>query len=341
MMGKGLYTAGILGTGSYLPETKFTNKDLENMVDTSDEWITSRTGIKERRITDSKTACSDLAAKAAINALNDCNMSASQLDLIIVSTVTPDMMFPSTACLVQQKIGATRAAAFDIEAACSGFMYSISVAKQFIEGGVYENILVIGSETLSKITDWSDRKTCVLFGDGAGAAVVSRVQQGYGIMSVKLGADGSGADLLRMEAGGSKNPASIMTVKNRMHYIKMEGKQVFKFAVKTMERAARDVLSQCEMDVDDVDIFIPHQANMRIIDLAARKMNINKERIFTNIQKYGNISSASIPVSLDQACKLGRIKNGDNVLLVAFGGGLTWGSCLIKWSKHDIGEEII
>ncbi|MCF6095816.1 ketoacyl-ACP synthase III [Thermovorax subterraneus] len=322
---------GIIGLGSYVPERVLTNQDLEKMVETSDEWIRERTGISFRRIADEDMATSDLAAKAAREAIEMAGVKPEDLDLIIGATVTPDMMFPSTACIVQHEIKATRAAAFDLSAGCTGFIYALTVAAQFVASGMYRNVLVFGAEILSKIVDWQDRNTCVLFGDGAGAAVVSAVESG-GILESILGADGGGKDLLFIPAGGSKEPASFDTIKERKHFIKMNGNEVFKFAVKIMEESTRKVLEKANLTPQDVDLVVPHQANVRIIEAATRRLNISKEKVMVNIDRYGNMSAASIPVALYEAYKARKIKKGDKVVLVGFGAGLTWGANLIEWS---------
>jgi len=323
--------AGILGTGSYVPDKVLTNADLEKMVDTSDEWIVSRTGIKERRIASAEQASSDLAYEAARKALNQANVAAEDLDLIIVATVTPDHPFPSTASILQDRLGATKAAAFDLSAACSGFVYGLATASQYIEFGLYKHVLVIGVETLSKITDWTDRNTCVLFGDGAGAAVLGPVAEGFGLLSFELGSDGSGGNLLKQAAGGSRLPASEETVKNRQHFIYMAGKEVFKFAVKIMEQASIRIIEKAGLKKEDVDFFVPHQANLRIIDYARQRLDLDESKVYVNLDRYGNMSAASLPVALDEAVRENKIKHGDNVLLIAFGGGLTWGGALLKW----------
>lgn len=328
-----LFNAGILGTGSFVPENKLTNKDLEKMVDTSDEWIVSRTGIKERRIADPSITTSYMATEAAKKAIYDAKIAAEDIDLIIVATVVPDMNFPSTACLVQANINATKAAAFDIEVGCSGFIYGLSIAKQFIENGTYKYVLVIAADILSKITNWEDRNTCVLFGDGAGAAILGPVKEGYGILDNFIGADGNGGMNLYMPAGGSRMPACEESVKNKLHTIHMNGQEVFKFAVNVMNTATIEVLNRCDLKPEDVDIFIPHQANIRIIDAAMKKLKLSKERVFINLDRYGNMSAASVAVALDEALKTGKIKNDDIILMVAFGAGLTWGSTVIKWLK--------
>lgn len=324
---------GILGTGSYVPSKILTNFDLEKIVDTSDEWITTRTGIKERRIADSSETTSDMAIKAAKSALIDSGTDASEIDLIIVATVVPDMNFPSTACIVQASIGAYNAAAFDISVGCSGFVYGLSIAQQFVENGVYKKVLVIASDTLSKITNWKDRNTCVLFGDGAGAAVVGNVENGYGILSTYIGADGNGGKYLYMPAGGSKMPANEETVKNNLHTIHMEGQEVFKFAVKVMNSATIEVLERCGLKPENIDMLIPHQANIRIIESAMKRLKLSDDKVYINLDKYGNMSAASVAVALDEANRKNLIKKGDIILMVAFGAGLTWGSAVIKWSK--------
>ncbi|HAJ56820.1 MAG TPA: 3-oxoacyl-ACP synthase [Candidatus Omnitrophica bacterium] len=323
---------GIVGLGCYVPKKVLTNKDLEGMVDTSDEWITTRTGIKERRIAANNESTSTLAANAAHEALKNAKMKPEDLDLVIVATITPDMPFPATSCLVQDQLKAKNAACFDVSAACAGFVYGLVMAQQFLANGVYKNALVIGSEKLSCVTDWKDRNTCVLFGDGAGAAVLAPVEDG-GILGSYLGSNGSLSDLLMIPAGGSKRPASKETVDNREHFIKMKGNEVFKLAVKIMSDAACNALKQCELTVDDIDCFIPHQANMRILDAVARKMHLPLDKIYFNVANYGNMSSASTAVALCEAYNAGRIKPGDVVVLDAFGAGLVWGSCVIQWQK--------
>lgn len=326
-------SVGIIGMGSYVPETIMTNHDLEKIVDTSDQWIVERTGIKERRIADKGVTTCDLAVKAAEQALKDAGIGPEELDLIIVATVTPDMVFPSAACLVQDRIGAVNAAAFDLSAGCSGFVYGLTVGSQFISSGLYKKVLVIGAETLSKIMDWTDRNSCILFGDGAGAAVIGEVEDGYGILGVELGADGSGGEHLKMPAGGSRMPATAETVAQRLHYIQMSGNEVFKFAVKAMGEAAIKALDRAEVDCTEIDFLIPHQANMRIIQSAAKRLKVPMEKVMVTVDKYGNTSAASIPMALADAAKDKKIKKGDTIVLVGFGAGLTWASCVIKWSK--------
>jgi 3-oxoacyl-[acyl-carrier-protein] synthase-3 len=332
-MTAGLYSAGIIGTGSYLPEKVITNKDLEKLVDTSDEWIITRTGIRERRIAEDNQATSDLGTIAAQRAIKDAGISAQDIDLIIAATVTPDMSFPSTACIIQNNIKAVNAAAFDIEAACSGFIYALTMANQFIATGLYKNVLVVGAECLSRFTNWKDRNTCILFGDGAGAVVVSRVEQGYGILSQYLGADGSGGDLLDVKAGGSRLPASAETIEDSLHYIHMDGSEVFKFAVRIMVTAAEEAIRLAGISKEDLDYLVPHQANIRIINGAAKRLNMSTEKVWVNLDKYGNMSGASVPVALDEAVRSRKIKKGDNICLVGFGGGLTWASAILKWAK--------
>lgn len=329
-------SVGILATGSYTPDRVLTNFDLEKMVDTTDEWIVSRTGIRERRISSSEQASSDLAFEAAKRALEKANISAEQLDMIIVATVTPDMMFPSTACILQEKLGAKRAAALDVSAACTGFLYGITTATQFITTGMYKYILVVGVETLSKITNYKDRNTCVLFGDGAGAALIGEVNEGFGFQSFELGADGSGGPLLCQPAGGSRIPASSESVENNLHYLSMAGGEVFKFAVRVMNSATEAVLTKAGITKEEIDLLVPHQANKRIIDAAVQRFGLSEEKVAINLDRYGNMSSASIPVALDEAVQAGRVKEGDHIVLVGFGGGLTWGASLLKWSTTPV-----
>ncbi len=321
---------GIIGVGEYLPSKILTNADLAKMVDTSDEWITTRTGIKQRRIVAREQAASDLAIKAAKASLENARLSGQDIDLIIVATVTPDMQFPSVACLVQNALSARNAFCFDISAACAGFVYAIAIANQFVARGSCKNALVIGAEVLSSVTDWQDRNTCVLFGDGAGAAVLAEVKSG-GILATYLGSDGAMADLLKVPAGGSKNPATAKTVKNRMHYIKMRGNELFKMAVNAMAKAAQIAINRAGLKCQDIDLVIPHQANVRIIMAVAKKLGLGENKIYLNISKYGNMSSASTATALCEAVKEGRIKKGDIILLDAFGAGLVWGACIIKW----------
>lgn len=323
--------AGIIGIGMALPNKIVANEDLEKLVDTSDEWITTRTGIKTRRVAEQGTSSSTLGAKAAERALKNANVTPEDIDLIIVATITPDMQFPSTSCLIQHKIKAHNAACMDISAACSGYIYAISMANSYIISGMYKTVLVIGVEILSSITDWTDRSTCVLFGDGAGAAVISGVKKG-GILSTYLGADGAASEILKVPAGGSLMPTSIETVNARQHYIKMQGSEVFKCAVRIMSKAAQTALEKCNVSIDQVKCLIPHQANIRIIDATIERLGISREKVYINVEKYGNMSSASSAVALCEAVKDGCIKKGDIVVQVAFGSGLTWGATVLEWS---------
>jgi 3-oxoacyl-[acyl-carrier-protein] synthase-3 len=321
----------ILGTGSELAENKVSNHDLAKIVDTNDEWIVSRTGIETRYFASPETSTSGLATKAAKKALEAAGIDAADIDLIIVATITPDMGFPATACLVQEQIGAVKAAAFDLEAACSGFIYGMAVADQFISTGFYNHVLVIGAETMSRILDMKDRNTCVLFGDGAGAVVMGPAEGDNHIKSFHLGADGSGGKFLYMPAGGSKMPSSHETVDNRLHFVKMGGTDVFKFAVRTMESSSLTAVEKAGLEVNQIDYMVPHQANIRIIQAAAKKLNLPMEKVQVNLNHYGNMSAASIPVALDEAFRENKFKKDDHVLLVGFGAGLTWASCVIKW----------
>ena len=330
-----LYSAGILGTGYYVPEKIMTNADLEKIVDTSDEWIVERTGIKERRIAEDGVPMSDLAMKAAESALADAGTAAEELDLIIVATLTSDRIIPSTACMLQNRLGAKHAAAFDLSAACSGFVYAASVAAQFIETGVYKKALVIGAETLSKYINWEDRNTCVLFGDGAGAAVLGQVEDGYGILSFDLGSDGSGGDAIQIPSSGSLMPVSKESIDQRLNLIHMNGKEVFKFAVKAMGRTVKNSLEKIGMPQEKIDWLVPHQANIRIIESAAKRLSMPMDKVIVNIQKYGNMSAACIPIALAEASAAKRFKKGDIIALSGFGAGLTWASCIIRWSKED------
>ncbi len=323
---------GFLGLGYYVPSRVLTNSDLEKMVDTSNEWIITRTGIKERRIAEDNVATSDLAKEAALKALNNAGLKPEQIDLIIVATITPDMAFPSTACILQDKIGAKNAACFDISAACAGYLYAIAIAEQFIKSGVYRHVLVAGAEKLTSITDWKDRNTCVLFGDGAGAAVLGRAEGDSGILAIYLGSDGTQHDILKLPAGGSRMPASHKTVDERLHYLKMEGSELFKHAVKIMADAGERVAKLAGLNSpQEIDFIIPHQANVRILNAVAKKIGIPQSKIYFNIERYGNMSSASTAVGLAEAAQDKRIKKGDIILLDAFGSGLVWGAIIIKW----------
>jgi 3-oxoacyl-[acyl-carrier-protein] synthase-3 len=321
----------IISTGSYLPEKVLTNLDLEKMVETSDQWITERTGIKERRIVNGDQAASDLAYQASKVAIERANRKAEDIDLIIAATVTGDMPFPSTACILQNKLGAKNAAAFDVNAACSGFLYSLYIADGFIRSGMHKRILAVGTEVLSTITDWEDRTTCILFGDGAGAVIVEPTEEDRGIISMSINSDGSFWELLHMPAGGSKLPASRKSVDNKLHCIKMKGNETFKFAVRTLEDLVLKLLEENKLVPSQLSLLIPHQANLRIIQATADRLGLPMDKFLVNIDKYGNTSAASIPIALDEAVTTGRVKDGDYILLEAFGGGLTWASALIKW----------
>src|SRR3984885_5213085 len=324
-------SCSISGVGSYVPERIVTNADLEKLVDTSDEWITSRTGIKARRVAATHQFTSDLAARAATRAMKKAGVKAEQIDLIIVATITPDMPFPSTACLVQQKIGAYRAAAFDIEAACSGFIFGLEIGQQFIMSRTYNTVLVIGAEKLSSIVNWTDRNTCVLFGDGAGAAILQNRPNAHGLLTACMGADGQKADLPSMPGGGSRCPASAATISAGLHYLRMDGKEAFKNAVQAMETAAQESLRRCEIDISQIKCIIPHQANRRIIDAVSERLGARPDQVFVNLEKYGNTSAASVAIALDEAIEFRNIQRGDLILLVVFGAGLTWGAAVIEW----------
>lgn len=324
-------SCSVTGVGSYVPERILSNADLEKMVETSDEWITSRTGIKERRLAAANEFTSDLATRAAERALKMAGVTADQIDLIIVATLTPDMPFPSTACLVQRKLGALRAAAFDMEAACSGFVYALEIGQQFIMSRTYETVLVIGAEKLSSIVNWQDRNTCVLFGDGAGAAILQNRPGAHGLLTAVMGADGNKADLLSMPGGGSACPATPSSVAAGLHYLRMDGKETFKNAVNAMVSAAHEAMRRCDLDITKIKCVIPHQANQRIIDAVGERLGTRPEQLFVNLHKYGNTSAASVAIALDEAVASGRIMRGDLILLVVFGAGLTWGAAVIEW----------
>jgi len=328
----GKLRARIAGTGSYVPEKVLTNFDLEKMVETSDEWITTRTGIKERRIAEETIAASDMAVEAGKRALEAAGVEPEELDLIIVATITPDTLLPSTACWTQAKLGAVNAWAFDLIAACSGFVYSLAVGSQFIETGRYKNVLVVASEVLSRITDYQDRTTCILFGDGAGAVVLQPCEdEDEGILYFSLGADGTGAEYAIVPAGGSRIPASHESVDGRLHYIKMNGRELFKFAVTKMKDLIKEAMDYCGWEEKDVKLIVPHQVNQRIMEAAMERLGMGMDKLMINIDKYGNTSAASIPIALDEAVRGGRVEDGDGVILVAFGGGLTWGCAAVRW----------
>jgi len=324
-------TCSIISVGSYVPDKVLTNAELEKMVDTSDEWITTRTGIKARRIAAENEFTSDMAAKAAMRAMEKGHITADQIDLIIVATITPDMPFPATACLVQHKIGARRAAAFDVEAACSGFIYALEIGQQFIMSRTYETVLVIGAEKLSSIVDWKDRNTCVLFGDGAGAAILQHRPDAHGLLTACMGAEGDKAELLCMPGGGSRCPATVESVTSGLHHLRMDGKETFKSAVTAMYTAGQEALRRCEIDITHIKCVIPHQANRRIIDAVTERLGVKPDQVFVNLDKYGNTSAASVAIALDEAVQQKRIQRGDLVLMVVFGAGLTCGAAVIEW----------
>lgn len=322
---------GITGLGVHLPERVLTNQDLERMVETSDEWITERTGIKERRIVAPDEAASDIALPAARRALAQARVTPEELDGVVVGTTTPDMLFPTTATVVAERLGAKQAAAHDLLAACSGFVYGLAHAYGAVSGGLSERTLVVGAEALSKVVNWADRGTCILFGDGAGAAVVERVEEG-GFLGFDLGADASGGDDLFIAAGGSRRPASAETVAGDMHTITMRGPEVFRFATRIMVSSGSKLLEECGATVDEVDLYVPHQANRRIIDHAAKSLGLPSEKVFLNIDRYGNTSAASIPICLAEAQAQGLLRRGTRVLMTGVGGGYTWGSSYLEWS---------
>ncbi|SFH89080.1 3-oxoacyl-[acyl-carrier-protein] synthase III [Tindallia magadiensis] len=326
------YVAQLTGIGSYVPEQVITNHDLEKIVDTNDEWIQTRTGIQERRKASVAQSTSDLSTIAAEIALAEAGISAESVDAIIVATTTPDMNFPSTACLVQKNIGANHAFAYDVSAACAGFMFALSNASLYIENGMCENILVIGADIMTHITNFADRNTCVLFGDGAGAILLQKSAKSTGLIKTSLGSDGRYGNILSVPAGGTRIPLTEETLPLKKHYIDMNGSEVFKMAVRAMGANAKELLADTGYHIDQVDWLIPHQANKRIIDTLGKKMGIPKEKVFMNLQHYGNMSAASIPVALDEAYRSDLLKRDDLILMVAFGGGLAWGSSLLQWT---------
>jgi 3-oxoacyl-[acyl-carrier-protein] synthase III len=323
--------ARIIGVGAYAPKRILTNADLEKMVETSDQWIVQRSGIRERRIADDTEATSDLATKAAQQALERANLTPDDVDFIVVGTTSADMPFPSTANLVQYKLGCRRAGSVDVWAACTGSLYSLSIGAQYIQTGKYRTVLCIGAETLSRITDWTDRGTCVLLADAAGAVVLGPSPDASGLVDADLYSDGAYGDLLYVPGGGSRQPASRETVDARLHYVKMKGSEIFKLAVRMFSESATTILARHGFAVADVDLFIPHQANLRIIEAAVRRLGLPMERVFLNLDRYGNTGSASVYVALEEAVTAGRVKPGDLVLLAAFGGGVTWGAALYRW----------
>ncbi len=325
----------IAGTGSYAPERVMTNADFEKIVDTSDEWIVTRTGIRERHMARDDETTSDMAAEAARRALAAAGIGPEEVQMIVVATITPDMPFPNTGCLVQDKIGARGAFCFDVEAACSGFVYALELGRQYVSSGALDTVLVIGAEKMSSMTDWTDRSTCVLFGDGAGAAVLRPCRRGRGLMTSVMGSDGSLAELLMVPGGGSRNPTSHETVDKGLHYLKMEGREVFKYAVNNMTAAAREALEKSGLSLEDVACVIPHQANVRIIQAIAQRLHAPIEKFFINVDRYGNTSGASVGIAMDEAVRGGRVKAGDVVMLLVFGGGFTWGCSLLEWGKRS------
>ena len=328
----------ITGIGSKAPERVMTNAELADMVDTSDEWIMERTGIRERRVAAPEEALSDIALPASLEALEHAGLAPSAVDLIVVATVTPDMMFPSTGAILADRLGAKDAAAYDLSAGCTGFVYAIAQAHGMVASGLVDHALVVGGDVLSKVVDWTDRSTCVLFGDGAGAVVLQRVPDG-GFLGFELGADGSGGPQLYMPAGGSRAPASAKTVAERQHFAKMNGREVFKFATRILVDSAEKVLHECDVQVDEVDVYVPHQANVRIIDHARKKLGIPEEKTVVNVDRYGNTSSGSIPLALGDAENDGRLAAGEKVLMTGMGAGLTWGSALIEWTANGKGGK--
>ncbi len=325
-------SVSIVGTGSYVPERILTNEEISKFVDTNDEWITTRTGIRERRIAADDEHTSDMAVKAARNAMEQANVTSEEIDLILVATTTPDMMFPATACLVQRTIGATNAACLDISAACAGFLFAVEIGQQFITSHTYETVLVIGAEKLSTITNWTDRNTCVLFGDGAGAVILKhRDASEHGVISTHIGSDGNYADILFMPGGGSKTPITAANADQHLQTIHMSGKDVYKQAVISMLSASKKALDLAGLTIEDIACVIPHQANLRIIEAIGERLGIPRERFFVNVDRYGNTSAAAVAIALDEANRTGRIKRGDYVLLVVFGGGLTWASSVMQW----------
>src|SRR5881275_2505068 len=329
--GKSNRTVSIVGTGSYMPDRILNNADLTRIVDTSDEWITTRTGIKERRIAAKDEQTSDMAAKAALKALEQAEVAPKDVDLILVATATPDMLFPATACFVQKKIGAKNAACLDISAACAGFLFGIEIGQQFITSHTHETVLVIGAEKLSSITNWTDRNTCVLFGDGAGAAILRHRGSAHGVISTHIGSDGQYTDILFMPGGGSRCPITRENVDMHLATIHMTGKEVYKQAVTAMLSAARKALADAGLSIEDISCIIPHQANLRIMEAFADRLGISRDKMFVNLDRYGNTSAAAVAIALDEANRSGRIKRGDYVLLVVFGGGLTWASTIVEW----------
>ena len=333
--------AHITGWGMAVPARVLTNADLEKMVDTDDAWIQSRTGIRQRHIANDEESTASLAKDAALNALKVANLNPDEVELIIVSTSSPEHLFPATACLVQDQIGASHAGAFDLLAACSGFIYALNMATQAIRSGSVHNAIVIGAETLSRLVDWEDRNTCILFGDGAGAFVLQAGDDPGGLLSAVMRSDGSGGDLLSLPAGGSRMPASADTVLNKQHTIHMSGREVFRFATRVMAQATKEAVASAQLQMEDIQLFIPHQANLRIIEAAMRGLEIPLERCLINIDRYGNTSTASIPIAVCEAVQQGRLQSGDNTVFVGFGAGLTWGAAVVRWTGPFITQRRI
>jgi 3-oxoacyl-[acyl-carrier-protein] synthase III len=329
-----LTPVGILGVGHFAPEAVVTNADLTKFVDTTEEWISSRTGILERRRATADEATSDLGYAAAVRALEHAQVRPEEVDLIIMATLTPDMPMPATACLIQERLGATRAGAFDMNVACSGFAYALATGSQFVASGTFRRVLVIGADCMTKIMNWEDRSTCVLFGDGAGAVVLGPVSEGYGVLGIHLGADGGGAKYLTIPATGTRIPAWTKDIPHGAYFLQMEGREVFRFAVGIMGDSALQALDRAGLTPEQVSLFIPHQANMRIIDAARKRLGLPPERVFTNVQNYGNTSCGSIPLALSEAFAEGRIRDGDVIVMVGFGGGLSWASVAMRWGGN-------
>ena len=323
--------AGIIGIGVCLPEKVLTNADLTRIIDTNDEWIRERTGIRERRIAEESQAASDLGVIAAQRALAQAGVSADEVELIIVATATADMQFPSTACIIQERLGLKNTPAFDVTAGCTGFIYALTIGNQFIANGFYRTVLVIGTEVLSKVTNWTDRETCILLADGAGAAVLRPAEPGYGILAMKLGADGAGGKDLLLPAGGSRMPVTPELIEANQNKLQMNGSEVFKFAMKMLPEVTEQALALADLRKEDIDLIVPHQANIRIIEAAARRLDLPMEKFMVNLDRYGNTSSASIPIAMNEALENGRIKSGDVLVLTGFGAGLTWGSIVMRW----------
>jgi 3-oxoacyl-[acyl-carrier-protein] synthase-3 len=325
------HTASIIGTGSYAPDRVMTNAELEKLVETSDEWIQSRTGIRERRIAGPEMTTSEMAARASLAAIENAGIKAEEIDLIICATVTPDMFFPNTACFVQTKIGAPKAVCFDISAACSGFLFGVETARQFIASGTYKTVLVIGADKLSSIVDWTDRNTCVLFGDGAGAAILQHREGSLGVMATRMGSNGKLAEILYIPGGGSAHPAGCPTSAENPVTIRMNGRETYKHAVTAMVEASQQVLADAGVSASEIACFIPHQANLRIIEAIAGRLDVSMERFMINLDRYGNTSAAAVAIALDEANRTNRFKRGEKILMVVFGGGLTWASTVVEW----------